>query len=780
MNTDPTHPSQPKTAEQLDEFLLNRIEFSNENAQSIIKSSNARYGRMNSVDVDSLSKNEKAERLEKLLKWKRQGNRRRQKHVTVSAVKAEAAKILEEFLRSQLEHSTKSPVGRYERYVEASITEEATSPSSEDNSINRQDSIPFADADEEDALLKKADSLPADHKDKYPGDSSEALKVPVIHEKSKSAPDSSPLINNENAQQYVPKRAKAVPPPPPPGTPHSLSEECFDERVPYVGIQQTDTTSNQSSDQNFSHPCSNDAYSLDTLDSYKHSSNKSSDSDPARARRPTPPRQPPDSLDIIPHLIGNKPLFPMSEPNGTKSHSPSPSPQKSSRTLHGKFYTKSGSVSSSDTDNRRSESFHGRKKKSMFKKAQERLRSFLKIQSDKESPTEIPEGNLDQYCQKPLKKHKKKKHHGKGVRDAVEDEMDVYVPPTGKVLEERCTHTNKHIGQHHSQWGGGLVRTEDITEVVDINSPREMKHIEKHWKVKESSESGKGIMGRLKRMTSREKSSKKHMKESKSSTLEQLDKSHQYQRTISAPGHHAGKGHPEPTNETSQKQTVQLHDDGFTVTDIESTVEGRREHIIATQVVSRHEDERRNSSCLDIVDHAGALVEKIWFDPNYEELPRNRSFEFSLESCVHEAKINKNGRIRTVQDVDTHKHLDTAEDLEMDGITEGTENDIEDMTDAERERLYGVIAERLAAIGDSYTTNKQDLHGKSTPANPRAKTTATDSYTSNDEISREHLNPLEKEISDTLREVAENIDEKVLTVKLLEKGKLVQVKKEMT
>ena len=29
------------------------------------------------------------------------------------------------------------------------------------------------------------------------------------------------------------------------------------------------------------------------------------------------------------------------------------------------------------------------------------------------------------------------------------------------------------------------------------------------------------------------------------------------------------------------------------------------------------------------------------------------------------------------------------------------------------------------------------------------------------EICRQHLNPLEKEISDTLREVAENIDEKV-------------------
>ena len=512
----PTHPSQPKTAEHLEEFLLNRKEHGIEKAQSIMKSSDARYGRRNSSDVEFLSKNEKAEKLDKFLKRKRQRNRRRQKHLTVSGVKAEAAKILEEFLRSQLEHSTKPPVGRYERYVEADITEEATSPSSEDNSINRQDSIPFADEDESDALLKKADSLPADHKEKYLGDSSERLKVPIIHEKSKSAPDSSPLINNENTQQYVPKRAKTAPPPPPPGTPHSMSEECYDERVPYVGIQQTDITSNQSSDQNSSLPHSYDAYSLDTLDSYKHSSNKSSDSDPAsqqtRVRHPTPPRQPPDSLDIIPHLIGNKPLFPLPERTGTKSNSPSPSPQKSSRTLHGKLYKKSGSVSSSDTDDRKSGSFHDRKKKSMFKKAQERLRSFLKIQSDKESPSEIPGENLDQYHQKPLKKHKKKKHHEKGVRDVVDDEMDVYEPPTGRVLEERCTHTNKHIGQHHSQWGGGLVRTEDTTEVVDINSPRERKHIEKHWKVKESSESGKGIMGRLRRITSREKSSKKHLK----------------------------------------------------------------------------------------------------------------------------------------------------------------------------------------------------------------------------------------------------------------------------
>ena len=521
MDTAPDSLSQDKKAEKLEKFLKNRKDHKDEKAQNVVESSEAkaRVSRMNSADVDSLSKSEKAEKFEKFLKRKRQGNRRRQKRVTVSDVKAEAAKILEEFLRSQLEHSditTKSPVGRYERYVEVDITEETT-PSSDGSGINRQDSIPFADEDESDALLKKADSLPADHKEKYLGDSSDKLKVPIYHEKSKSAPDSSTTINTQNITQFVPKRAKTVPPPPPPGTPHSISEEGSVERVPYVGIPQIDATGSQSSDQNSSLPHSADAYSLDTLDSYKHSSFKSSDNDSisqqARVKHPTPPRQPPDSLDIIPHLIGHKPLPPLSEQNGTKSHSLSPSPQKSSHSLHRRLFKKSGSVSSSDTDERSSGSFQDRKKKSMFKKAQERLRSFLKIQSDKESPSEIPDENFDQHHHhKPPKKHKKKKHHEKGHKDEVEDEMDVYEPPSAKVLEERFTHTNKHIGQHHNQWGGGLVRTEDAKEVVDINSPGEKKHIEKHWKIKESSDSGKGIMGRLRRMTSKEKSGKKHMK----------------------------------------------------------------------------------------------------------------------------------------------------------------------------------------------------------------------------------------------------------------------------
>lgn len=518
MEDDTNNLNQKENAEKPERFLKNRQEQKDERTWGIVQDSHAqaKVNRVNSADVDSLSKEEKAERLEKLLKRKRQGSRKRQRHVTRSKVTAEAARILEEFLRSQLESSdlaTQPPIGRYERYVEIDITEETT-PSSEGSGLNRQDSIPFADEDESDVVLKKADSLPADNKEKYLGESTDKVKVPIHHEKSRSAPHSSATVYPENIPQYVPKRARGVPPPPPPGTPHSISEEGSDERVLYAGSTQSDIA--QATDQSSSLPHSADAYSIETLDDYKCSSYKSSDHDSGsqqtRVHQLTPTPQPPDSLNIIPHLLGHKPLSPLSEQDRTKSHSPSPSPQKSSQSLHRKIFKKSGSISSSDTDERSHGSFQGRKKKSMFKKAQERLRSFLKIQSDRESPSEIPAENFEPR-QTPSKKIKKKqKQHDKNHRDDIEDEMDVYKPPSAKVLEERVTHTNKHIGQHHNQWGGGLVRTEDATEVVEINSGREKKHIEKHWKIKETSDSGKGIMGRLRRMTSREKSGKKQIK----------------------------------------------------------------------------------------------------------------------------------------------------------------------------------------------------------------------------------------------------------------------------
>ena len=41
-----------------------------------------------------------------------------------------------------------------------------------------------------------------------------------------------------------------------------------------------------------------------------------------------------------------------------------------------------------------------------------------------------------------------------------------------------------------------------------------------------------------------------------------------------------------------------------------------------------------------------------------------------------------------------------------------------DMTQEEREQLYGVIAERLAVIGDSYENDKKDLAGKVEDACP--------------------------------------------------------------
>ena len=516
MEVDPNELKQEEKAEKLEAFLKNRRDNKDGKAQRLVEKSyeQARISRMNSADADSLSRIKKEEKLEKILKAlkkRRRQRRRKDSNLTVLSVKAEAAQILEEFLRSQLENLevvTKSPQGKYERYVEVDIIEETT-PSSEGSGLNRQDSIPFADDDESDLVLKKADSLPADHKEKYLGDSSDKLKVPVVHEKSQSAPHAS-TTPADNIPQYVPKRAKTAPPPPPPGTPYSISEEGSEERVPYVG-------SPQLTDQSSSLPPSIDGHSLETLDDYKNSSYKSSDLDTSTAqtqvRHPTPERQPPDSLDIIPHLLRDKTLSPLSQPEkANRSHSSSPSPKKSRRSLHQKIFKKSGSVSSSDTEGGSSGSFQGRKKKSVFKKAQERLRSLLRLQNDEESPTEAPAEKFGQEKKVVKKPKKKSKHHGKGEKGKVDDEMDVYVPPSGGVLEERFIHTSKHIDQHHNRWGSGVVRTEDTTEVVDINGDSGKKHIEKHWKIKESSEGGKGIMGRLKRMTSRDKGGKKQMK----------------------------------------------------------------------------------------------------------------------------------------------------------------------------------------------------------------------------------------------------------------------------
>ena len=509
MEVDPDQLKQDEKAEKLEAFLKTRKEHTDEKAKILVENSRekANYYRMHSADADALSRNKKAEKLDKFLKGLKK--RRKEKNVTVSTVKAEAAKILEEFLRSQLESlevGSKSPQGRYERYVEVDIIEETT-PSSEGSGFNRQDSIPFADEEESDVALKKADSLPADHKEKYLGDSNDKLKVPVIHEKSQSAPHAS--SDTENILQYVPKRAKTAPPPPPPGTPYSISEEGSPEKVPYIGMPQL-------TDQSSSLPCSTDGHSIETLDDLNHSSFKSSDHDigtpeSSRVRHLTPERQPPDSLDIIPHLLRDKTLIPLSEQEMKKSHSSSPSPKKSRHSLHRKLFKKSGSVSSSDTDTGSSAGLHGRKKKSVFKKAQERLRSLLRIQNDQESPSDAPPAKIGEE-KRPIKKPKKKQKHHQKDKGTVDDEMDVYEAPSGQVLEERFIHTNKQIGQHHNQWGGGLVRTEDATEVVDINGDSGKKHIEKHWKVKESSDSSKGIMGRLRRMTSRDKDRKKQIK----------------------------------------------------------------------------------------------------------------------------------------------------------------------------------------------------------------------------------------------------------------------------
>ena len=53
------------------------------------------------------------------------------------------------------------------------------------------------------------------------------------------------------------------------------------------------------------------------------------------------------------------------------------------------------------------------------------------------------------------------------------------------------------------------------------------------------------------------------------------------------------------------------------------------------------------------------------------------------------------------------------------------EEQVEDMTQEERERLYGVIAERLAAIGDSYDIDKKDQASKMEGIGARSRITVT-------------------------------------------------------
>lgn len=173
-----------------------------------------------------------------------------------------------------------------------------------------------------------------------------------------------------------------------------------------------------------------------------------------------------------------------------------PEPQKVRRRF------RSGSVSSSDTDSGAIVS-PNRKKKTVFKRLQER---FARAVSRDREKMDLDGGRGSPDDAK--KKIKKRKARSKKRTDKHSG---------SEILKERHTHKEGHIEQHHdSENKDILLRTDETWESTDITDfeKSQSKHIDTHRKVKESTDisgsSEKGILGALKRITSRKGKNKSH------------------------------------------------------------------------------------------------------------------------------------------------------------------------------------------------------------------------------------------------------------------------------
>lgn len=72
-------------------------------------------------------------------------------------------------------------------------------------------------------------------------------------------------------------------------------------------------------------------------------------------------------------------------------------------------------------------------------------------------------------------------------------------------------------------------------------------------------------------------------------------------------------------------------------------------------------DMRRHSSHLDIVDYSGNMIERLYFDAEGNELPKNKSFDYLREEDIRERVIDDHGRRRVVRDVKHQEHMEMAE-----------------------------------------------------------------------------------------------------------------------
>lgn len=204
--------------------------------------------------------------------------------------------------------------------------------------------------------------------------------------------------------------------------------------------------------------------------------NKKSISSPSVSSHACTPQ--PDLLDLHRYLD-----------KGQISHSTTPSP------LDGYSHSYSSSSGSSKLS-------EGRKKKSVFKRAKERLLHALRKQNEKNR-------KFNQNEKKDKSENKKSKKSKKSSSDH---------STSAEILEETHTHRRTHIKQSHRNDFNDhtMLRTEETVETTDISGPAKSpkKHIRKTKKVKESTSgsfTNDGITGTLKRLTSFRRGSKKKL-----------------------------------------------------------------------------------------------------------------------------------------------------------------------------------------------------------------------------------------------------------------------------
>lgn len=184
------------------------------------------------------------------------------------------------------------------------------------------------------------------------------------------------------------------------------------------------------------------------------------------------------------------------------SHSPSKKSVPSDYYKKGQL-GKTGSVSSSDTEDDSLSVNKGRKKKSLFTRTKERLQQAFKKQSnDVDEILKEKEKKAKKYRTK-AKKKAKAKDKAKSENSSSKAREDL--------LAEVRTHTHTHIHQEvlHPNGSSGqpmIIRTEDTTEDVEVEDEVQMRHTRKRISMKESENGFGGVLGRIRRSFSRRRS----------------------------------------------------------------------------------------------------------------------------------------------------------------------------------------------------------------------------------------------------------------------------------